>query len=177
MIQMKQHVEKWLAAYHDGELDGKQLKQVEAHLEACQPCRRELEKLAVLRSLLLLSPEPEGLLPAERFVAQVGLRLPRRSHQTPLRQGLGLAWRAVPFFLFTAWIFIQVVITQSGWLQALVDLGLWDELATLGASAVPDAGTLLLWDLALSGLIGIALLGWVASWWMRETHKSRLATE
>ena len=75
---MNGHVTPWLATYHDGELKGRRLRQVEAHLAECATCRAELNELQCLSALLHESPVAEDLLPPERFVAQVGLRLERR---------------------------------------------------------------------------------------------------
>jgi anti-sigma factor RsiW len=36
---MDEHVHAWLEAYHDGELHGRRLEQVEDHLARCVECR------------------------------------------------------------------------------------------------------------------------------------------
>ena len=74
---MSKHVTEWLNAYLDGELNGSQLQQVEAHLAECEACQAELESLERLSSLLHEVPAPEFTSP-ERFAAQVNLRLPHR---------------------------------------------------------------------------------------------------
>ena len=85
---MNQHVTPWLGAYHDGELKGLRLRQVEAHLAQCAACRVDLEKLQALGALLQESPAATGLMPPDRFVAQVGLRLPRRPTQPAWQRAL-----------------------------------------------------------------------------------------
>ena len=56
---MNEHVTPWLGAYHDGELRGRRLQQVETHLAHCAACRAELEELRALSALLQESPVPE----------------------------------------------------------------------------------------------------------------------
>ena len=42
---MSNHVTEQLNAFVDGELKGKQLRQVEEHLVTCEACQTELESL------------------------------------------------------------------------------------------------------------------------------------
>lgn len=108
------HVLEWLQAYHDGELQGRQLQRVEAHLAHCESCRAELKALQAFSALLQANPPATHLTRPDRFVAQVGLRLPPRSTQTALQRALETAWRLVPVGLFGAWAFVQaafVVVT------------------------------------------------------------------
>ena len=72
---MSKHITEWLNAYLDGELNGRRLHHVEAHLAECEACRTELESLERLSGLLHEVPAPEFTSP-ERFAAQVNLRLP-----------------------------------------------------------------------------------------------------
>src|SRR5512138_2398761 len=112
---MSKHVIDWLNAYLDGELNGSQLQQVEAHLVDCQACRAELESLAALSSLLHEVPLPEFTAP-ERFAAQVSLRLPHRRTSAPARKALGIGWSLMPAGLAAAWIFISA----SSWVNQIL---------------------------------------------------------
>jgi len=174
---LNDHVNRWLAAYHDGELDERRSRKVEAHLEVCEPCRVELEKLEALRALILESPEAEDLIPAEIFVAQVGLRLPRRPARPAWRQNLMILWGLVPVALLLVWIIFQAVYTQSAWMQLVLELGIWRDLE----SFVPpgsSTGIPLTWNLGVSAIIGLAILSWLASWWVRQgKNGSDRATE
>ena len=82
---MNPHVIEWLAAYHDGELPAHRQHLVEKHLQDCPTCRAELEALEELSSFLKADFVPPHT-PAERFAAQVQLRLPHASlSRTPKR--------------------------------------------------------------------------------------------
>lgn len=130
---MANHVSEWLGAYHDGELHGARLRQVERHLAECTACRAELDEIQSISNLLQL-PEPiEDFLPTERFVANLALRLPRQVEQTPTHPALKTIWWSVPLGLLG--IYLCVAITQ--WLSSLltlaVDSGLFNgNLAWLG---------------------------------------------
>jgi predicted anti-sigma-YlaC factor YlaD len=116
---MMDHVLDWLQAYHDCELQERQVRRVEEHLAYCESCRAELEALQAISSLLQESPAASDLTRPDRFVAQVELRLPRRPAQTTLRQTLETGWRLIPVGLLGAWAFMQtVLIVVSGILMA-----------------------------------------------------------
>jgi predicted anti-sigma-YlaC factor YlaD len=194
---MNGHVTPWLAAYHDGELKGRRLRQVEAHLAECAACRAELEELQKLTTLLYESPAAEGLLPAERFVAQVGLRLPRRPTKPAWQRTLEAGWRLAPAGLVGAWAFVQAVFIVAGvaliglqvcgvdvlglstvshsetWPTAILDwLGVGIGDTTLSVLKTLDA---LAWGLTLylTATLTIALLywSWLASLWARRRHQ------
>ena len=128
---MNEHVTAWLGAYHDGELRGRQLRQVEVHLIDCASCRAELERLQTVAALLQESPPAlsEALMPSERFVAQVGLRLPRRPERPAWQRGLEIGWRLVPVGLLGAWAFVQAVFAVAGVVLVVLRLDLGSDLA------------------------------------------------
>ena len=129
---MNEHVTAWLGAYHDGELRGRRLRQVETHLAHCAMCRTELEELRALTVLLQTSPVAEGLTRPERFVAQVGLRLPRRPTQPTWKRALEAGWRLTPVGLLGAWAFGQTVFIVAGMVMAALRMGLGgDAVASL----------------------------------------------
>ena len=120
---MNKHVTQWLEAYYDGELQGRRARQVEAHLETCPHCNAELESLSMLSTLLQQAPEPIDLTPPETFVAQVGLRLPRKPEQSAWQKGLRTSWQWIPVGLLGAWVFIQTTFIMSSilmWVLRLV---------------------------------------------------------
>jgi len=135
----------WLGAYCDGELSGLRLRKVEADLADCATCRAELERLRRLAALLQESPAAEAIRRPERFVAQVGLRLPRRPVQTAGQRALEMGWRLVPAGLLGAWAFIQTVFIVGGMVLSGVRLGLGGDLAAQLLPASP--GGLWLTDL------------------------------
>ncbi|MEA3342438.1 MAG: zf-HC2 domain-containing protein [Chloroflexota bacterium] len=123
------HVTPWLGAYHDGELHGRRLRQATMHLAHCAACRGELKELQALTTLLQDAPAAETFTSPDRFVAQVGLRLPRRPAQPAWKRALETGWRLAPLGLFGAWIFVQVVFIVSGVLRTALRLGLGGDLA------------------------------------------------
>ena len=166
---MTDHVTAWLAAYHDGELTGRRAQQVEAHLVECAPCRAELASLRALSALLQASPAADGIVPPEQFVAQVGLRLPRRP-QRPFGQRMTLvAWRLVPFALLGTWLFLQMVFAVAWIVQLVPGLAPGMDFLPLSVAGVRR--------LAMANLIvpmALALLywSWLASWWVSRRERS-----
>jgi len=146
---MTEHVTAHLGAYHDGELRGRRLRQVDAHLAHCATCRAELERLRALATLLQESPAAESLMPPERFVAQVGLRLPRRPVQTAWQKGLKIGWRTVPLGLLGAWAFVQAVFIVAGGVMIALRMGLGGDLVA-GLLPVSQQGPWLAQALSLS---------------------------
>jgi anti-sigma factor RsiW len=146
---MTEHVTAYLGAYHDGELRGRRLRQVDAHLAHCATCRAELERLHALATLLHESPAAESLTPPERFVAQVGLRLPRRPVQTAWQRGLEIGWRLVPLGLLGALAFVQTVFIVAGAVTAALRMGLGGDLVA-GLLPASQQGAWLAQALSLS---------------------------
>ncbi len=146
---MTEHVTAYLGAYHDGELQGWRLRQVEAHLAHCATCRAELERLRTLATLLQESPAAESLTPPERFVVQVGLRLPRRPVQTAWQRGLEIGWRTAPLGLLGAWAFVQTVFIVAGVVMIVLRMGLGGDVVA-GLLPASQQGTWLAQALSLS---------------------------
>lgn len=198
---MNEHVTHWLEAYQDGELSERRRRRVEAHLAACPACRRELAGLRELSRLLQESPPAAHLTPPERFVAHVGLRLPRRPERPAWKQALETGWRLVPAGLLGAWAFVQAafVVTELAilalslgaggaaaahllpsepWWSSLLSAqgagwsGAWQTARSLFARGGP-LGWAVLVNLALTALIGLLYWSWLASWWARRQHRIR----
>jgi anti-sigma factor RsiW len=112
-----------LNAYLDGELSGWRLLQVQNHLASCASCREELRELRLVSDLLQAAPAPE-FVPAERFVANLTLSLPRRPITSHLKRGPTLVWWLAPVALIGLWYFIQTVITLSGAVSLVAQSGL-----------------------------------------------------
>jgi predicted anti-sigma-YlaC factor YlaD len=121
---MNGHVEMWLDAYLDDELQPAVRQQVETHLSACPSCRQALARRQGLSALLQSIPPAAGLKPAERFVAEVGLqleRLPLRGQYR--RKSLQMAWQLIPVGLILTWLFLQVVFILSSLLEVIPGVG------------------------------------------------------
>jgi hypothetical protein len=130
-----------LNAYLDGELNGWRLLEMQTHLASCAACRNELSELRLVSKLLQANSAPE-FTPAERFVSQLTLSLPRpvlepglpRPVLEPglprrlLRDRLpkfgSLAGWLVPAGLLGAWFFVQTVFTLTGVITAANMTGL-----------------------------------------------------
>jgi len=126
---MTKHVTNLLGAYLDGELKGRLLRRVEAHVAQCAACRGELEALRDLAALLKESPPVEGITPPERFVAQIELRLSPRPEQPATQRALEMGWRLVPVSLLGVWAFVQTVFIVTGMVQVALWAGLGGDIA------------------------------------------------
>lgn len=194
---MSNHVSEWLNAYHDGELRGSRLHQVEMHLSECELCQVEVESLDELSSLLHEVPTPE-FIPSERFAAQVSLRLPHKQIVVSKKKILEAGWWMIPVAILSSWIFVSTASILGDILSVAANLGLLSGMsAWLTSGPVNDiylsttigqmgllGGTGLSWaeasetftriSLPLIGLqVSIALLylSWIAIWWVRHTRR------
>lgn len=74
-----QDMKKLISSYHDGGLSGEQKRTVDAHVTACEQCRRELEEMRrfeeVMNMIELKEPKPEVW---QRYWASIYNRLERR---------------------------------------------------------------------------------------------------
>ncbi len=121
---MANHVSEWLGAYHDGELRGARLRQIEAHLAECTACQVELDEIRHL-SVLLQDTTPKGdFLPTERFVANLALSLPRQSEQPRPRNVVQIGWWLVPVGLLGIWLFINITLSLSSVATLAADTGM-----------------------------------------------------
>lgn len=194
---MSKHIGELLNAYLDGELHGARLQHVETHLAECRACQAELDSLKSLSFVLQKFPAPE-LTPAERFAAQVSLRLPVRQVRTSENRVLEISWWMVPVGLLAAWIFFNTSFFIGDVLSAVSTVGLLGSIsdlpvigpasgpylsAALGQFGVLSGNTL---DMAVSMesitrsslsqisvqvSIAVLYLGWIAIWWARHTRR------
>ena len=171
---MSEHVTAWVNAYHDGELHGDRLFQVETHLRDCPACRAELEALKALSTLLQKSPPMPVRTSPERFVAQVRLRT--RPHPAQLRRRQ-TGWLLVPLSLLGIWAFLQAVLLV-GYL-VLMALPLFGGLPGTQAEWFPGQRTaqLFVLDTALTAVLAALLWGWMAGWWAAHSKHNRSAGE
>jgi hypothetical protein len=168
---MTEHVTTWLGAYHDGELRGLRLRQVENHLAQCATCRAELERLRALAALLQESPAAENLTPPERFVAQVGLRLPHRPERSVWQRALEIGWQLAPLGLLGTWVFVQAAFAVAGAVLVALRMGLGGdvvagllpasqqgpslgEIFSLSGASLGDVGRIILRLLGNGGPLG-----------------------
>ena len=190
-----------LNAYLDGELHGRHLLELETHLASCAACRNELKELRLVSDLLQADSAPE-FIPAERFVSQLTLSLPRRTlGNQPPKPG-SLAWWLVPVGLLGAWFFMQTVFTltdlvsaanmtgllghASGWLGGGVQESIWFSTATSlfsgqAAGAQPTLSLLnnvsvfganLLSGFLWQAVIVLLYWAWLFLWWFQRGSRT-----
>ena len=191
---MNEHVSAWLEAFHDGELAGRRMHQVQSHLAQCAACRAELDRLQALSTLLQASPAASHLTSPERFVARVGLRLPHHPAHPPWDRAASIGWRLTPVGLFGAYAILQAVFIVTGIVMLALRLGgeparqsaAWfnslgaslNDLAPIGLPAL-DSVLSTNWSsvlyLGLMAVIGLLYWSWLATWWVRQHHRSQAA--
>jgi len=173
---MNEHVNGWLAAYFDDELGERRSQKVQAHLKECEGCREELAALSNLRHLLGENPEAGDLLPANQFASQVALRLTRRPSRPLGLRAITVVWGSIPAVLLAIWVFAQALFTLMTVSGIAANLGLWgSELVLTNRFTTLN---LLLLNMGVSALIGLMLMSWLASWWIRlQDSMARQATE
>jgi len=118
---MHEEMRTLLNAYLDGELHGRRLREMETHLASCAACRNELKDLRMVSAMFQADTTPE-FTPAERFVSQLTLSLPRpvlepglprRTLRDRFTKPGSLAWWLVLMGLLGAWFFMQTVFTLT----------------------------------------------------------------
>jgi len=186
---MHEDMRNLLNAYLDGELHGMRLLQLQNHLASCEACRNELKELRQISDLLRAAPAPD-FSPADKFVANLTLNLPRRAlRDRPPKPG-SLVWWLVPAGLMLAWFFIRSAFAVSNMVTAANATGLtestlgwlgggqettWFAAANLfggqGSSLLSMLNSLNLFSIdMLSSFLWQALIvllywGWLAIWW------------
>ncbi len=192
---MSNHIIEWLNAYHDGELNGRRLQQVEEHLAECETCQAEFESFQGLSALLNEVSVPE-FISNERFVAQVNLQLPHRRVASTKRKVLEVGWWMVPVGLLLVWIFFNTSSFVSDMMSVANNFGLLDSGATIlvaGSESNPYwtstlgqigilTGDSLQWakstesytrnilpQLIWQFSIAMLYLTWIAIWWAQHT--------
>jgi len=110
---MDEHVNQWLGAYLDGELNREKQRTVKTHLATCHSCQAELEELKHLSTLLKTMGSENKLTPDAHFAAQVALKLPRQQVPALASTAARISWWLVPAGIMGAWVFLQTVLVVS----------------------------------------------------------------
>jgi len=153
---MTEHVTDWLNAFLDGELNGLRLRQVQDHLARCAACRAELEQLQSLSQMLKEAAPAVAYQPADRFIAELTLMLPRRDGgNASLSERENIGWWLVPVGEVTAFVFLQVGLTFSALISTANAAGLLDGAASWFSNGPQHSA----WFLASLGLFGSHLTG------------------
>lgn len=194
---MSNHVNELLNAYHDGELKGMRLRQVEEHLAECEACQAESEALQGLSTLLQEVRAPE-LVSHERFASQVNLRLPQRPVKATQNVMTEFSWWMIPVSLLAAWAFISTSILLSNLVSVADTLGLLDNTTASWIASPSDTadvtsslgqfgvlrGNSLQWaettesitrnilpQVVWQVLVALLYLTWFAIWWARHARQ------
>ena len=185
-----------LNAYLDGELSGWRRERIEQHLAGCPDCQAELAALRRLSQALQEAAFTPDFTPAERFAAQVMLRLPRQPAQPTGRKTSDLGWWLAPAVILFAWAFVQAVFLLSTGVWTAGQAGLLGETAAWLAPKAAETGMLtgalqwlgvmpggvtqqmasfsesigwnMLLQVVLEGGLGLLYLGWLVIWWLRR---------
>jgi anti-sigma factor RsiW len=190
---MEKHISQWLAAYHDGELKGRRLAQVEAHLADCPECLKELEALDALSALLNEAPDAPVLTAPDRFAAQVGLRLPRRKAFKPQPAARkAWVWAALPVTLMVGMGFLWTVQWLAASLELAQLLGFGeDAVSRLTSASMRPPGLLgeasadfikfgvpfspqLLIGVILPAILAVAYLLWLIVWGLNQQESETI---
>jgi hypothetical protein len=94
------------------------------HLAGCATCQAELKEIRDLSTLLQATASKVDYLTTEHFVANLALRLPRRSEQSQPRNVLTIGWWLIPVGLLGIWLFIDITFSLSPVVKLSVDTGL-----------------------------------------------------
>jgi len=197
---MHEEMHTLLNSYLDGELHGQRLREMETHLSSCSACQDGLRELRLVSEFLQAGSAPE-VIPAERFISELTLSLPRRPlHNRSSKPG-SLAWWLVPAGLLGAWFFVQTVLTMTDVVTAAKLTGMLGQAASwlgsgqetiwfstvtslFGRQAIESQPTLSLLNNTnvfaanlLSGFLWQAVIGllywaWLFFWWLRRSPRT-----
>ncbi len=146
---MCENMRALLNAYLDGELHGRRLVEVKDHLASCAACRNDLQELQAVSDLLRAAPAP-AFLPAERFIAQLTLQLPRRTLRDRALKPTAWAWWLVPAGLLATWFFLRTAFALTTAISAADATGLLGQASAWFTSGQSQAA----WFVAITSLFG-----------------------
>jgi anti-sigma factor RsiW len=154
------HPDGRLADYYDHELPAWRWRQIESHIADCPACQEELARLRLLSRALTTYRVPDTMASAERFRAQVMLRLPRPDGSARRRESW--VWWAVPLSLACVLVVLVALAALPSvtiWAASMAGwMGLEGPLAALQArGAVPEV---ILGDLLSFDVIRLAGIAW-----------------
>ena len=193
------HVHEWLNAYHDGELRGRKLGRLEAHLAHCPECQQALAELDALSALLQADPLPQISTTPEQFIAQVGLRLPRQTKAAKRRPGryvsqISWRWAVMPLGMLGMIWFLRAVSLVSGLLSGIEWLGInpnavsWlvpsqstpPNLVQSASLVALDWSVPFNMDIFIMLVLPLVFAGfyliWLVLWWMDQENRKGLQT-
>jgi anti-sigma factor RsiW len=199
-MNMHEDMRAMLNPYLDNELHGRRLLEFEFHLATCKSCQNELKELRLVSDLLKTAPEPE-FMPADRFVSNLIMHLPRRDLYNPHSKPGSLAWWLIPAGLMGAWLFVQTAFSLTNLVMAVKATGMFGQAVawfggsqqTLWFSAATSLferpvggvqsalsllnglnifGVNLLEGFLWQALIVLLYWGWLFAWWLHRRSRT-----
>lgn len=183
---MNQHIDIWIDAYLDNELNENQTARFEKHLEACLACLVLLEERKQLSNLLQNFVTPESSQTTQQFVDQINLLLPRIQRKPSKKRSSGNVWIIISIGLLAAHTFVQVI----HWLSNLILIIPGVDQLVAQVIAVPTFlerafpwlnifikqwstfsgwgffySSLTFTSIALTGYLALIYLAWLVVWW------------
>ncbi len=183
---MNQHIDIWIDAYLDNQLNENQTARFEKHLEACPACLVLLEERKQLSNLLQSFVTPESSQTTQQFVDQINLLLPRIQRKPSKKRSSGNVWIIISIGLLAAHTFVQVI----HWLSNLILIIPGVDQLVAQVIAVPTFlerafpwlnifikqwstfsgwgffySSLTFTSIALTGYLALIYLAWLVVWW------------
>lgn len=183
---MNQHIDIWIDAYLDNQLNENQTARFEKHLEACPACLVLLEERKQLSNLLQNFVTPESSQTTQQFVDQINLLLPRIQRKPSKKRSSGNVWIIISIGLLAAHTFVQVI----HWLSNLILIIPGVDQLVAQVIAVPTFlerafpwlnifikqwstfsgwgffySSLTFTSIALTGYLALIYLAWLVVWW------------
>jgi hypothetical protein len=194
---MNQHIETWIDAYLDGELNEKQIVKFEKHLETCSQCLELINEREKLSSLLQMVQLPDTFKNTEQFIQDINLLLPREQTRGFKKPRMGGLWLMGSIGLLILLTFTQVVNLISNLLLLVPGVdSLVDQAASLPGlvqTTVPWVqlffeqwftfsgwgfvyGSLTFTSIALTGLLMLIYLSWLVLGWSNQFSQQKQQT-
>ena len=192
---MNQHIDTWIDAYLDKELNEIQTAKFEKHLETCPACLVQLEERKQLSKLLQSFALPKSNQSTEQFVQNINLLLPRIQAKPNKKQSSGSGWILISIGLLAVLTFTQTInwmsnlillipgadrfVTQVAKLPAFLEMAIpWLKIIVKQWSTFSGWGyfysSLTFTSIALTGLLTLIYLSWLVFWWDNRLNKQKL---
>jgi predicted anti-sigma-YlaC factor YlaD len=194
---MSDHIIAYLDAYHDGELNPRQVQSIESHLAVCPTCREAYLAIENLSAALQEYQTPK--FPAADLIAsQVALCLPREQAIPVRRKILKIGWWMIPVALLSAWVSLGITGLVNNLLMAAEQMRWLDPASVFVVPSfrfesffsmfvnflvsmlpttmhwVPISENFIrpvLFNLFWHISIAILYLSWIAIWWTQQANQ------
>ena len=194
---MNQHIETWIDAYLDGELNEKQIVKFEKHLETCPQCLELINEREKLSGLLQTYQLPDTFKNTEQFIHDINMLLPREQTRGFKKPRTGGFWLIGSIGLLILLTFTQVINLISNLLLLVPGVDtLVDQAAALPGliqTTVPWLqlffeqwftfsgwgfvyGSLTFTSIALTGLLMLIYLSWLVLGWSNQLTQQKQQT-